>query len=74
MHLTAKCKVETGNIKLPRNINIPDGTQVIIKIYPILKKKDKQKMVEEISGAWSSDPTINSIFEKIEGSRMQEWL
>jgi len=35
MTITAKCKVEMGNIRLPRNINIPDGTQVIIKIHPI---------------------------------------
>ena len=69
MTITAKCKVEMGNIRLPRNINIPDGTQVIIKIHPILKKKDKQKIVEEISGAWSNDPTINQIFEKIECDR-----
>jgi uncharacterized phage-associated protein len=35
----------------------------------ILKKKDKQKIVEEISGAWSSDPTIKPIFKKIECDR-----
>ena len=69
MTITAKCKVEMGNIRLPRNINIPDGTQVIIKIHPVLNKKDKQKIVEEISGAWSNDPTINPIFEKIECDR-----
>jgi len=69
MNITAKCKVKMGNIRLPKNINIPDGTQVIINIHPILKRKDKQKIVEEISGAWSSDPTINSIFGKIECDR-----
>jgi len=69
MTITAKCKVEMGNIRLPRNINIPDGTQVIINIHPVLKKKDKQKIVEEISGAWSNDPTIKPIFEKIECDR-----
>lgn len=57
MNLTAKCKVEMGNIRLPKNINIPDGTQVIINTYPILKRRDKQKIVEEISGAWSNDPS-----------------
>jgi hypothetical protein len=38
MTITAKCTVEMGNIRLPRNINIPDGTHVIIKINPILMK------------------------------------
>jgi hypothetical protein len=37
MTITAKCTVEMG-IRLPRNINIPDGTHVIIKINPILMK------------------------------------
>jgi hypothetical protein len=69
MTITAKCKVEMGNIRLPRNVNIPDGTQVIINIRPILNKKDKQKIVEELSGAWSNDPTIDPIFEKIECDR-----
>ena len=69
MTITAKCTVEMGNIRLPGNINIPDGTHVIIKINPILKKKDKQKIIEEISGAWSSDPTIKPIFKKIECDR-----
>ena len=69
MTITAKCKVEMGNIRLPRNINIPDGTHVIIEINPVWKRKDKQKIVEEISGAWSDDPTINPIFEKIECDR-----
>jgi hypothetical protein len=69
MNMTAKCTVEMGNIRLPRSIKIPDGTQVIINIHPILKKKDKQKIVEEISGAWSNDPTITAIFEKIESGR-----
>jgi len=69
MTITARCKVEMGNIRLPRNINIPDGTQVIININTILKNRDKQKIVEEISGAWSDDPTITPIFEKIECDR-----
>ena len=69
MTITARCKVEMGNRRLPRNINIPDGTQVIININTILKNRDKQKIVEEISGAWSDDPTITPIFEKIECDR-----
>jgi uncharacterized phage-associated protein len=34
-----------------------------------LKKNDKQKIVEETSEAWSDDPTITAIFEKIESDR-----
>jgi hypothetical protein len=46
-----------------------DGTRVIIKIEPILKTKEKQKIIAELSGAWSDDPTIIPIFEELEQER-----
>ena len=50
-------------------MRLPDGTRIIVKIEPILKTKDKQKIVSELSGAWSDDSTIMSIFEELEKER-----
>jgi hypothetical protein len=69
MMITVKSKIEKGSIRLPKRVKLPDGTQVIVRIEPIQKAKEKQKIVSELSGAWSSDLTIRSIFEKIDRER-----
>jgi uncharacterized protein YdeI (YjbR/CyaY-like superfamily) len=50
-------------------VHLPDGTRVIVKIEPILKTREKLKIISELSGAWSDDPTIMSIFEELERKR-----
>ena len=69
MTITVKSKIEKGWIRLPKKVRLPDGTRIIVKIEPILKTKDKQKIVSELSGAWSDDSTILSIFEELEQVR-----
>lgn len=69
MTVTLKCKIEKGLIRLPKKVRFPEGTHVIIKIDSVLKIKEKQRIISELSGAWSDDPTIMSIFRDIEQER-----
>jgi predicted DNA-binding antitoxin AbrB/MazE fold protein len=69
MMITVKSKIEKGSIRLPKKVKLPDGTQVIVRIEPIQKAKEKLKIISELSGAWSGDPTIASIFKKIDQER-----
>lgn len=69
MTITVKSKIEKGSIRLPGNVFLPDGTRVIVRIDPILKTEYKLKVVSELSGAWSDDPTLMSIFKEIEQER-----
>ncbi len=71
MTITVKSKIEKGSIRLPKKFHIPDGTRVIVRIDPILKTKEKQKVIAELSGSWSGDPTIMSIFKELEQKRHQ---
>ena len=67
--ITVKSKIEKGSIRLPRKVGLPDGTRVIVRIEPVLKSRAKLKIISELSGAWSNDPTIIPIFEEIEQER-----
>ena len=69
MMITVKSKIEKGSIRLPKRVKLPDGTHVIVRIEPIQKAKEKRKIISELSGAWSGDPTIRSIFQKIDQER-----
>ncbi len=69
MTITVKSKIEKGSIRLPNKVHLPDGTWVVVKIDPILKTKEKLKILSELSGAWSDDPTIMSIFKELEQKR-----
>ena len=69
MAITVKSKIEKGWIRLPKKVSLQDGTRVIIKIEPILKTKENQKIIAELSRAWSDDPTIVPIFEELEQER-----
>lgn len=69
MTIIVKSKIEKGVIRFPQKICLPDGTQVIVRIEPVLKTKEKQKIVSELCGAWSDDPTITPIFKEIEQER-----
>ena len=67
--ITVKSRIEKGWIRLPKKVRLPNGTQIIVKIEPMLKTKDKLKIISELSGSWSCDPTIMSIFEELENER-----
>ena len=69
MAITVKSKIEKGSIRLPKKVGLPDGTRVLVKIEPILKTREKLKIIFELSGGWSDDPTIISIFEEIDKER-----
>lgn len=69
MTITVRSKIENGLIRLPKKVRLPDGTRVIVKIDPILKTKEKLKIISDLSGAWSNDPTIISIFKDLEQKR-----
>jgi len=69
MTITVRSRIEKGWIRLPKKVQIPDGTRVIVKIEPILKTREKLKIISELSGSWSDDPTIMSIFEELEQKR-----
>jgi antitoxin ParD1/3/4 len=64
-----KSKVENGSIRLPKKLKLPDGTRVIVRIEPVQNAKEKLKIISELSGAWSNDPTITSIFADIDRER-----
>jgi predicted DNA-binding antitoxin AbrB/MazE fold protein len=69
MTFTVKSRIEKGSIRLPKKVRLPEGTRVIVKIEPVLKSKEKQKIIGELCGAWSGDSTIGKIFEEIEQER-----
>jgi len=69
MTITVKSKIEKGSIRLPKKVGLPDGTRVLVKIEPILKRKEKLKVISELSGGWADDPTIIPIFEEIDKER-----
>jgi predicted DNA-binding antitoxin AbrB/MazE fold protein len=69
MTITVKSKIEKGLIRLPKKVRFPDGTKVIVKIEPILKTKEKLKIISDLSGSWSHDPTIMPIFMELEQKR-----
>jgi hypothetical protein len=69
MTITVKTKIEKGSIRLPKKVGLPDGTRVLVKIEPILKTKVRLKVISELSGSWSNDPSVIPIFEEIEKER-----
>ena len=71
MTITVRSRIERGHIRLPKSIRLPEGTEVVVEIQPILKKKEKRDIAAELCGTWSDDPTIGAIFEDIEQQRHQ---
>jgi len=69
MTITVKTKIEKGSIRLPKKVGLPDGTRVLVTIEPILKTKIRLKVISELSGSWSNDPSVIPIFEEIEKER-----
>jgi len=69
MAIIVKSIIEKGSIRLPKKVDLPDGTRVIVRIEPVTKTKEKLKIISELSGAWSNDTTITSIFKAIEQER-----
>ena len=69
MAITVKSKIDKGWIRLPKKVRLKDVTRVIVRIEPILKTKEKLKIIAELSGTWSDDPTIKPIFRELEQER-----
>jgi predicted DNA-binding antitoxin AbrB/MazE fold protein len=67
--ITVRSKIERGSIRLPKKVGLPDGTRVIVRIQPVQSSREKLKVISELSGAWSDDPTIKFIFKEIEKER-----
>ena len=72
MMITVKSKIKKGSIRLPKSVRLPEGTRVLVKIEPILKTKEKLKIVSELFGAWSNDPTIMAIFQELDQKRHED--
>jgi len=43
MTIVVKSKIEKGLIRLPKKVDLPDGTRVIVTIEPVTKTKEKLK-------------------------------
>ena len=69
MTITVKSRIEKGWIRLSKKVGLPDGTRIILRIEPVLETKEKLKIISELSGSWSDDPTIMSIFDELEHKR-----
>ena len=69
MTVIVKSKIEKGSIRLPKKVDLPDGTRVTVRIEPLIETKQKLKILSELSGAWSDDPTITPIFKTIDQER-----
>ena len=69
MTIIVKSKIEKGSIRLPKKVSLPDGTRVVVRIEPVTKAKEKLKIISELSGSWSDDPTITPIFNAIDQER-----
>lgn len=69
MTITLKGEIKKHAIKLPEWVHIPDGTKVKVKIETEMTKDEKSGLAESLCGAWSDDPSINSIFDDIEKER-----
>ncbi|MBI4620339.1 MAG: hypothetical protein HY739_09290 [Desulfobacterales bacterium] len=61
--------IEKGSIRLPDNLPLPDGTRVIVRIDPERLTEEKRQVIDELSGAWSDDPSIVDVFQEIEEQR-----
>ncbi|MEW6587141.1 MAG: hypothetical protein AB1442_16215 [Nitrospirota bacterium] len=61
--------IEKGSIRLPDNLPLPDGTRVIVRIDPERLTEEKRQVIDELSGAWSDDPSIVDVFKEIEEQR-----
>jgi predicted DNA-binding antitoxin AbrB/MazE fold protein len=51
MTIIVKSKIEKGSIRLPKKLDLPDGTRVVVRIEPVTKIKEKLKIISELSGA-----------------------
>ena len=69
MTIVVKSKIEKGSIRLPKKVDLPDGTRVVVRIELVTKTKEKFKIISELSGSWYDDPTISSIFKAIDQER-----
>jgi len=69
MTITVKGKIGKHIIKLPEWVQIPEGTEVKVKIETEMTKEEKRKLVANLCGTWADDPSIDSIFEEIEKER-----
>lgn len=67
--ITVKSKIEKGTIRIPRRLGLPDGTRVVVRIELMRKTSTKQKIISELSGSWSNDPSLIPIFKEIEKER-----
>jgi hypothetical protein len=67
--IIVKSKIEKGTIRIPRKLGLPDGTPVVVRIEPMRKTGTKQKIISELSGSWSNDPSLIPIFKEIEKER-----
>ena len=50
MTIIIRSKIEKGTIKLPEKVYLPEGTQVVAKIEPVLEVQEKKELFQSFLG------------------------
>ncbi len=59
------------NIELEREIGLPFGAKVIVRITPKrLLLEEKRKLIRQLCGTWTNDLTLPIVFTEIEMGRL----
>jgi len=67
MHVRANGILRGNRIELDHTVtDLPDGSPVSLVLAPReVPIEEKHRIIDELRGAWASDPSLASIFERI---------
>ena len=65
MRIVLSGSAHGSRIDLDGSSNLPDGTRVKVTIEAEPTQDHKNKLLDELCGAWASDPSIERIFHEI---------
>ena len=62
--------VKGKRIELERETGLPSGSPVVVRLEPgRLSLEEKRRLVDVLSGAWTGDSSLKTLFAEIERSR-----
>jgi hypothetical protein len=64
--------IKRGNIiEISENLNIPDGSEVLIEVPEAPRKSDEERLkrLHQVFGAWKDDTELEEIFAEIDRER-----
>ncbi|MDF0552413.1 hypothetical protein [Kamptonema sp. UHCC 0994] len=64
--------IKRGNIiEISENLNIPDGSEVLIEVPEASRKSDEERMkrLHQVFGAWKDNTELEEIFAEIDRER-----